>query len=152
MAETSGFDELELWRGFTQTFRAIRRFLDARLKPLGIDYNEFKVLGELVAGGRTSMAKLAEKIMFTQAGVTYLVDRLEEQGYVVRVRSSEDRRVIFVEITDRGRRVFEEGVSIVREATRRVFEGLSAEELEALHKAFSKIQERAELSPTPKGG
>lgn len=152
MVEGARPDELELWRSFTQTFRAIRRLLDARLKPLGIGYQEFKVLGELVGGGRTSMARLAEKIMFTQAGVTYLVDRLEEQGCVVRVRSSEDRRVIFVEVTEKGRRVFEEGVGIVRDAAQRIFSGLSDEELEVLRRAFLKIQENTEIGATARSG
>lgn len=148
MAEGGRLDELELWMSFIHTFRAIQKVLDAKLRAIGLGYYEFKVIAELVGGGRMSMAKLAEKIMFTQAGITYMIDRLEEQGYVVRVRSSEDRRVIFVEVTEKGRRIFEEGVGVIREATRRIFGGLTDEELEAMARSFAKIRENVEAAAT----
>ena len=144
MNDSTRVDELELWRSFAQTLRAVQKLLDSRLRTMGIGYQEFKVIGELVTSGRTSMAKLAERIMFTQAGVTYLIDRLEEQGYVVRVRSSEDRRIIFIETTDRGKKVFEEGLKVIRETTRELFQNLTHEELASMYNSLMKIQENTE--------
>jgi len=150
VAESERLDEMELWRSFAQTFRAVQKVLDAKLKVVGVGYQEFKVLGELVSGGRTPMARLADKIMFTQAGVTYLIDRLEEQGYVMRVRSSEDRRIIYVEATEKGRKVFEQGVKVVQETSRKIFESLKPEELEALGRVLLKIRENVEAAALEK--
>ncbi len=144
MNDSARVDELELWRSFAQTLRSVQKLLDGRLRPMGIGYQEFKVIGELVVSGRTSMAKLAERIMFTQAGVTYLIDRLEEQGYVVRVRSNEDRRIIFIEATDRGKKVFEEGLKVIRETTRELFQNLTHEELASVYNSLMKIRENTE--------
>ncbi|MEM0270971.1 MAG: MarR family transcriptional regulator [Thermoprotei archaeon] len=144
MGDSVKIDEPTLWRDFAQAMRAVQRLLDNRLKVLGVGYQEFKVLAELAASGRLPMAKLAERIMFTQAGVTYLVDRLEEQEYAVRERSSEDRRIIYVKITEKGKKVFEEGLRITQETTREIFENLSQEELTNLHKTLTKIMENTE--------
>jgi len=150
MSDPTRVDELELWRSFAQTLRMIQKLLDARLRATGVGYQEFKVIVELVTSGRISMAKLAEKIMFTQAGVTYLIDRLEEQGYVVRVRSSEDRRIIFIEATDKAKKVFEEGLRVIRETTHELFQNLTNEELTFMYNSLVKIQENTERAITPK--
>lgn len=150
MNDSTRVDELELWRSFAQTLRAMQKLLDSRLRPMGLGYQEFKVIGELVGSGKTSMAKLAERIMFTQAGVTYLIDRLEEEGYVVRVRSNEDRRIIFIETTDRGKRVFEEGLKVIRETTRELFQNLTNEELASMYNSLIKIQENTERAAAAK--
>lgn len=48
------------------------------------------------------MSKIGERMLLSNANITGLVDRLEEQSYVKRVRSLEDRRKIVVEITEEG--------------------------------------------------
>jgi MarR family 2-MHQ and catechol resistance regulon transcriptional repressor len=140
MGEHTQVDQVDLWRNFAKTLRAVQKLLDSRLKAAGLGYQEVKVIAELVENGRMPMAKLAEKIMFTQAGVTYLVDKLEEQGYVARVRSSEDRRIIYVEATEKGRQALDQGLVVMRQATIRVFENLSQDELVALNNILLKIQ------------
>ena len=48
------------------------------------------------------MSKIGERMLLSNANITGLVDRLEKQGFVKRVRSSEDRRKIVIEITEAG--------------------------------------------------
>lgn len=56
--------------------------------------------------GRLSMGELAQRIGVTEKTITGVVDRLEREGYVQRVREEGDRRMIKVELTERGREVF----------------------------------------------
>ena len=51
---------------------------------------------------RLRVHELAEKSLFTRSGLTRLVDRIEGAGYVRRRHSSEDRRGVYVELTDLG--------------------------------------------------
>ena len=51
---------------------------------------------------RLRVHELAEKSLFTRSGLTRLVDRIEDAGYVRRTHSSEDRRGVYVELTDLG--------------------------------------------------
>lgn len=64
--------------------------------------------------GETTMAKLAKRFFVTQSAITAAVDRLEEMKLVCRGRSSDDRRIITVKITDDGVKVFEEGMTIYK--------------------------------------
>lgn len=53
-------------------------------------------------GEEMYMSKIGERMLLSSANITGLVDRLEEEAYVKRVRSLEDRRKIVVEITEKG--------------------------------------------------
>ncbi|WP_353095804.1 MarR family transcriptional regulator [Tissierella praeacuta] len=48
------------------------------------------------------MSKIGERMLLSNANITGLIDRLEEQSLVKRVRSVEDRRKIVIKITKEG--------------------------------------------------
>lgn len=57
---------------------------------------------------RLKMCDLANEIALTTGGVTRLVDRMVDAGYILRVPSPSDRRVQFIELTDTGRTLLED--------------------------------------------
>ena len=61
----------------------------------------------LAESGKKTMANLADLNFVTQAWITGMTDKMEEKGYVKRVRSSDDRRVIYVELTEKGKEFIE---------------------------------------------
>jgi len=83
--------------------------IDAVLRPLGLTFARYEVLRLLSfsrAGGMP-MTRLGSLLQVHPTSVTSAVDRLEKQGYVERVRRTDDRRVIVASITDAGRAVVE---------------------------------------------
>jgi len=58
-----------------------------------------------------------------------LIDRLERDGMLRRVRSEEDRRVIFVEMTDAGIKLFKELLCYGEEFNNQLTKGISQEDL-----------------------
>jgi DNA-binding MarR family transcriptional regulator len=93
--------------------RAFQRELNRRLGSLNITYLDFLIL-KATMEGETTMAKLAKRFFVTQSAITAAVDRLEEMKLVSRGRSSDDRRIITVKITDDGVKVFKEGMTIYK--------------------------------------
>jgi len=53
-------------------------------------------------GQRLRMGELEKASLFTRSGLTRLVDRIEQAGFVRRERSAEDRRGVYVVMTDAG--------------------------------------------------
>jgi MarR family 2-MHQ and catechol resistance regulon transcriptional repressor len=45
---------------------------------------------------------IGSKIDMTSGTMTYVIDKLEKKNYIKRVRCSEDRRRIYIELTDEG--------------------------------------------------
>ena len=66
-----------------------------------LDRQQYWVLGAL-SRGPVRMTALAEYAQTSQTSLTGIIDRMEGRGFVERSRSSEDRRVVEVEITEAG--------------------------------------------------
>jgi DNA-binding MarR family transcriptional regulator len=76
---------------------------------------EHDVMMQLLQHGpEVPMGDLAELVLFSQSGITRLVDRLERRGLARRDFSTRDRRVTFVSLTDAGRKKIEETMPLVR--------------------------------------
>lgn len=79
---------------------------EALREQSGMGLSEMLVLVQLMlAGGRLRMAELANSLVVTRGGVTKIVDRLVAAGFVARVPSTSDRRVIYAVATDAAKRV-----------------------------------------------
>ena len=57
------------------------------------------VVGILSHSGRMKLSDLSQKMGLSNSTVSGIVDRLEKQGVVERIRSEEDRRVIYIATT-----------------------------------------------------
>lgn len=58
------------------------------------------MMGILSHDGEMKISDLSEKIGLSNSTVSGIIDRLEKQGLVERTRSNEDRRVVYVNISD----------------------------------------------------
>jgi DNA-binding MarR family transcriptional regulator len=67
---------------------------------LGINRTDGRCLDIVQRLGRITAGELAAASGLTTGAVTTVVDRLENAGYLHRTRSSEDRRKVFIELTD----------------------------------------------------
>ena len=75
-----------------------------------------------------SMRELADYMKMGFSSVTGMVDRLVKQGLANRRRTEKDRRLVYVDLTAKGRKIVKEILGERRETTLNLFESLSAEE------------------------
>jgi DNA-binding MarR family transcriptional regulator len=91
----------------------LRQTKEAALAEVGMQDFEFETLHRLVAGsGSATPSELAAELMLSPAGMTGRLDTLEKSGLVRRLRSTEDRRRVDVELTDRGHELWMEAMRI----------------------------------------
>jgi MarR family 2-MHQ and catechol resistance regulon transcriptional repressor len=84
--------------------------VQARLTPqlqkeFGITESQFGVLEALLHLGPMPLGQLCHKILRSGSNLTTIVDNLERDGLVTRVRDEGDRRVQIAELTEKGREV-----------------------------------------------
>jgi MarR family transcriptional regulator, 2-MHQ and catechol-resistance regulon repressor len=94
---------LKLWIALARCYSTYQRAVAAVVHERGLTLPQFGALEALYHLGPMSLGELADKLLVTGGNVTYVMDRLESQGLVVRFRGRDDRRVVLADLTDDGR-------------------------------------------------
>ena len=105
-----------------------------------ISLERARIMWQLVDAPRRS-GELAQRCALTPGSVSELVDSLERDGFVRRSEDRNDRRVVVVEITARGRREIERVGELMRTPVAKVIAGLSVEKRSRLAAALADLQE-----------
>lgn len=85
--------------------KRFRRSMDETLSEFGLNSGEWHLLGALRRAGppyRRSPGELAKYADLSSGAMTNRLDRLEEAGFVRRLPDPNDRRALYVELTDKG--------------------------------------------------
>jgi MarR family 2-MHQ and catechol resistance regulon transcriptional repressor len=77
--------------------------VNEHLREYGLTVSQFGVLEALYHLGVLNQSDLAQKLLKSTGNLTTVVDNLAKQGLVERRRCTEDRRVVYVHLTDAGR-------------------------------------------------
>lgn len=106
-------DGMAMVTSLTRVQQLFQERIDSTLKPFGLTFARFEVIRliSFTRAGAMTMSRLGSLLQVHATTVTSAVDRLVQQGYVERVRSAEDRRVIHASLTDEGRRVVEKATA-----------------------------------------
>ncbi len=91
--------------------RRITRAIDLHSKKLqretGLTTSQLLVLEAAVKLVKPSPGNIAKEVQLSQATVTNLIDRLERNELILRHKSTQDKRVVEVRLTDKGRNIIE---------------------------------------------
>jgi len=100
------------------------------LEPLGLTHPQYLVMLALWESSPRSLGELAEELAMEPATLSPLVKRLEAQGRVSRGRRADDERVLEISLTDEGRALREQALSVPEQIMERT--GMDAEQLARL--------------------
>jgi DNA-binding MarR family transcriptional regulator len=98
----------ELEEALTREWRWAQNRTDAHdelvANALGINRTDLRCLDVLDQEGPATAGRLAELMGLTTGATTALIDRLEQAGFVQRTRDPDDRRRVYVEMTQAAQR------------------------------------------------
>ncbi len=115
--------------------RFVRLFRQFGLTPS--QYNVLRILrGE---GQPLPILEIANRTITVVPGITGLIDRLEEAGFVRRERCANDRRVVYVALTEKAAKTLAKIDKPLVELHQRVMSQLTQAELKALNATLEKI-------------
>ncbi len=143
-AEPFTAQELAAWRGLLQVHAEITRALDVQMRAEhGLPVSSYEVLMFLAdaPGHRLRMADIAERVLLSRSGLTRLVDRLVQLGYVTRCAVESDGRGAFAELTAAGLEKLQAARRTHREGVRAYFLGrLGAADQIALGEIWTRLR------------
>jgi DNA-binding MarR family transcriptional regulator len=132
------------WRSIVTTHAAVtdrvqKTLATADLPPL----SWFEVLAAVKQSptGRPRMSELAEWLTLSRGGITKLVDRLQQAGYLERVSCAEDRRSLRAALTAAGEAMLEEMHAVYKTEVELHLSMLSGEQAELISEALDRVTE-----------
>jgi DNA-binding MarR family transcriptional regulator len=134
---------VERIQGLEKRFRAA---MEETLDDHGLSYGEWRLLCNLHGShARTSTpGELSAKLELSSGAMTNRIDRLEEDGLVRRVPDPDDRRGVLVELTDKGRKAWEDSVSAQAEKESLIAAALSDKEKKQLNALLRRMMREFE--------
>ena len=134
---------LQLIIALGRSMQAIERGIRPHLAECGLSLTEFAVLEVLYHKGALPLGEIRDRILVTGASTTYVVKKLEERGLMRRRTSAEDQRVVFGELTPKGRALIDKVFPAHVERLRAVMAGLSASEKRAAAQLLRRLSQHA---------
>ena len=123
--------------------RSVEARAEGALDSIGLSLPKLGALRHLVlAQAPLTLSQLAERHCCGKSNITQLIDRLEDDGLVVRVADPDDRRTIRATITDAGRAAYERASAILADHERALDERLGAETRATLVRHLAALRER----------
>lgn len=127
----------------SETFNEILKVEEQSIKQTSGDMvtvTEVHTLDAVGAGDSRTVSELAAAMMVTVSTMTISINRLERKGYVERERANDDRRVVRVHLTDRGRSIVNLHHHYHNRMAKTVIECLSSGEVETLCQAMENLK------------
>jgi DNA-binding MarR family transcriptional regulator len=136
---------------FRASMAELKCIASERLVRQGISMTQLHVMHLLDHHGEMPMSRLAEMLDVSLSNGTGLIDRVEERGFVERVRVPSDRRMVMVRLTPVGRQMLDEIETVREQVLRRVLDKLDSRQLTGVATAMADLREAVEATFTGTG-
>lgn len=130
---------LRLWTALARCYGTVHRAIAHKVDEYDLTTAQFGVLEVLHHLGPVTLGDLADKLLVTGGNVTYVMDRLQKDGLVTRRRCSDDRRVVWAQLTDEGKSLIEQVFPGHAEYIAEMVTVLDAEEQSELRHLLKKL-------------
>ena len=128
-----------LYAASREVIKKYRPYLDA----LDLTYTQYITMMVFWEEKKISVKELGKKLYLDSGTLTPVLKSLEAKGFVKRYRSTEDERVLIVEITNKGEALRDKAVSVPAEVSKciRLEQGEAIKLYELLYKVLRGVTE-----------
>lgn len=124
---------------------AVRKLAaDLAKEEIGLTKPQFFILNLLSKREKCTVSELADEMFVKPSAITTMIDRLYKSGFVLRERDEEDRRVVYVQLSEKGKEMLEHARAERRKIIERYLKQLQPDELEQFVRIIEKIVETNE--------
>lgn len=132
----------ELTYEFLSNYRKLNKMSRTNLNELletYLPFNEFMVLRLIREQSHQNVSQIAERLSVSSSHITSVSEKLIKKGYLNRMRAENDRRVVYLELTETGEKVTTEVESTITEYFHRKLENVTDEEIIVFNRLLTKL-------------
>ncbi|AMG19480.1 MarR family transcriptional regulator [Staphylococcus saprophyticus] len=130
---------LNTFVGLNRTLDHLMKIVKTDVQRYGLNVTEFAVMELLYNKGDQPIQRIGNRVLIASSSITYVVDKLEEKGCVVRQRNEKDKRVTNASLTDKGRSMMDEIFPDHASTLESTFSVLTDEEITVLQTTLKKL-------------
>ena len=123
------------------TAHDLARVLNDELSAHGITFRQWEVLAMLSLGGEQSQSELAERLKIEAPTLVGVLDRMERDGWIVRMADPHDKRRKLIRATKQVEPVWSRMIECAKRVRGRATAGLTGEELETLRGLLGRVRD-----------
>ncbi|GGN90761.1 MarR family winged helix-turn-helix transcriptional regulator [Saccharibacillus kuerlensis] len=101
--------------------------------------DQYYLLQTIIQRGPCTSSELAEAFKVVKSSITAIVTRLVDRGLIERTRSEQDRREVYLTLTERGRDMAVQAEQRITESFAKYLEHFEEKEVETVLAAFDKL-------------
>ena len=142
-----------------QLIQTIRQFMDFAMhhsmrerahfaKATGLSMPQFGILMQLHYRGNCAVGDISERFDITNAAASQLVDKLVQSRLIQREEDPSDRRAKLLNLTDKGKKLIQQGIEERYRWVDQLAEKLTAEERAQVDEAITILMEAAKKMET----
>lgn len=118
---------LKLVIAIARVYNDVFSKIEKNIQSFNLNISEFGVLEMLYHNGKQPVQKLAEKILVTSGTITYVINKLESKELVIREKSKDDKRIYYVNLTEKGHELISSIFPKHKEFIDELFDGVDEE-------------------------
>lgn len=130
---------LNTFVGLNRTLDHLMKIVKTDVQRYGLNVTEFAVMELLYNKGDQPIQRIGNRVLIASSSITYVVDKLEEKGCVVRQRNEKDKRVTNASLTYKGRSMMDEIFPDHASTLESTFSVLTDEEITVLQTTLKKL-------------
>ena len=123
-----------------------------RLAKYGLSQPQFFLLIALYEEDNILITRLAEKVALDKSTLTGILDRLERDGLITRQATPDDRRALYIRLTERSRSLRDDLTSIYNNTNQQFLARLTEHEREVFDNILGKLQTASDAQKTEEKG
>lgn len=132
-------ESLKALVGIKRTNDTLDRIVKQDMKNYGLNITEFAVMELLYHKGDQPIQKVKQRVLIASSSTTYVIDQLVKKAYVTRRQDTEDKRITYAVLTEKGHALMEQIFPQHAETIEKAFSILDDEELAIFRRALKKI-------------
>ncbi|WP_010098367.1 MarR family winged helix-turn-helix transcriptional regulator [Ornithinibacillus scapharcae] len=88
--------------------KSVQEQIKKDISSRGMRPSDFEILEALYHKGRLTVREVSEAVLINTGSITYVIDKLEKRGLIERQHCKDDRRVVYIHITEEGKNLMDD--------------------------------------------
>lgn len=126
-------------KAIREFYKTLKSEFNTTMESEGFTNGEFLLLKSIALFEHRKISEIAKELCVTMPYLTSLADKMVKKGYLERIQSKEDRRIITIRLTPSGKKIYTKLDKIVHKYLENKFDKLSTKELETFEKLLQKV-------------